>query len=112
MRETIGELVAAWQAGDAHRASAFFASQGEYREADGEAIVGRDALLARFQRFFRDGPPWQFDVDEIIAEDERAAVFYRFALKTSSGWQERAGCALVRRESGLLTQWREYSTRS
>jgi uncharacterized protein (TIGR02246 family) len=109
LRESIEELIAAWQAGDALRASAFFAPDGTYCEAGREPLRGREALLGHFQRFFRDGPPWRIDVDDIVADGERAAVLYRFALKGSTGWKESAGCALVQREGGLITQWREYS---
>ena len=105
----IEELVSAWKTYDAHRASAFFASEGIYLESGREPIQGRDAIFAHFQRFFRDGPPWRFEIDDIVAEDDRAAVSYRFFIKGSTGqWQERAGCALVRREAGLIAYWREY----
>lgn len=105
----IEELISAWKTNDAHRASAFFAPDATYHESGHEPIVGREAIFAHFQRFFRDGPPWQFEVDEIVAEDERAAIAYRFAVKGSTGgWQERDGCAFVRREAGLIVYWREY----
>ena len=105
----IQELVSAWKANDALRASAFFAPEATYHESGREPLVGRDAIFAQFQRFFRDGPAWRFDVEEIIAEDDCAAIAYRFAVKGPAGdWQERAGCALLRREAGLIVQWREY----
>jgi uncharacterized protein (TIGR02246 family) len=109
LRETIDELVDAWRAGDALRACAFFAPDGAYCEAGGQAIAGRDALLAHFQRFFRDGPPWRFEIDDVVIDGERGAVFYRFSVKGATGWRESAGCALVRREGGLVSLWREYS---
>ena len=109
MQALIEELVAAWQANDALRACAFFAPDGLYHEAGREPILGRDAIFAHFQRFFRDGPPWRFEVDEILAEGDRAAVGFHFSIKGAAGdWRERAGCALVRRSGGLITQWREY----
>ncbi len=105
----IEELVSAWKTNDAHRAAAFFAPDAIYHESGREPIGGREAIFAHFQRFFRDGPPWQVDVDEIIADGDCAAVAYRFAVKASTGdWHERAGCALVRRECGLIAFWREY----
>lgn len=105
----IDELISAWKTYDAHRASAFFSPEATYHESGREPIVGREAILAHFQRFFRDGPPWQFEVDDVVAEEERAAVTYRFSVKAMTGeWQERAGCAIVRRENGLIVYWREY----
>ncbi len=109
LRALIDELVAAWQSGDALRASAFFAADGRYHEAGRAAIEGREAILAHFQRFFRDGPPWKFAVDACIVEDERAAVAYRFSIRIADGtWRGSEGCALVRREGGLIAEWREY----
>ncbi len=109
MRELIAELVAAWQAGDALRASAFFAPDGRFHEAGRDPIVGREAILAHFQRFFRDGPPWRFDASEAIVETDRAALAYRFAVLDAGGaWRASDGCALARREAGLLVEWREY----
>ncbi|HEV7180504.1 MAG TPA: nuclear transport factor 2 family protein [Candidatus Baltobacteraceae bacterium] len=109
MRALIDELVAAWQTNDAYRASAFFAPEGVYHESGRDPIVGRDAILVHFQRFFRDGPAWRFDVDDIVAEEDAAALAYRFSLKgNASEWLERAGCALVHRKNGLIVYWREY----
>ncbi|HUA09807.1 MAG TPA: nuclear transport factor 2 family protein [Candidatus Acidoferrales bacterium] len=107
-RELVEELVDAWQAGDAHRAAAFFAPQGVYRESGREAIVGRDAIYAHFARFFRDGPAWRFTIDELVAEGDRAAVAYRFEINTEGTWRAREGCALVHCSDGLVTLWREY----
>lgn len=105
----IEELVSAWQVHDAHRASAFFAPDGVYHESGREAIAGREAIREHFQRFFRDGPAWRIDLDETIVEGERAAVSYRFGVSGGGGvWQTREGCALVRREGGLIALWREY----
>ncbi|MHB8146283.1 MAG: nuclear transport factor 2 family protein [Vulcanimicrobiaceae bacterium] len=108
-RALVEELVGAWQTNDALRASAFFAINGVYAESGRAPIEGRAAILEHFQRFFRDGPAWRIEVDEIVAEDDRAAVAYRFSIKGRTGnWRERAGCALVRREDGLIALWREY----
>lgn len=106
--ETIEELVRAWMRGDAWRASAFFAPDAVFHEAGREPIHGRDAIAAHFARFFRDGPVWRFTIDDVIADGERAALAFRFELRIADEWRERAGCALVRREAALLTEWREY----
>lgn len=108
VRSLIEELIAAWQANDAHRASAFFATDGVYHESGGAKIEGREAIFEHFQRFFRDGPAWRIDVDDIVVDGERAAVAYRFAIATGGAWQTREGCALVRYEGGLVSSWREY----
>ncbi|MGA7569540.1 MAG: nuclear transport factor 2 family protein [Candidatus Aquilonibacter sp.] len=108
LRELIEELVGAWQSGDAHRAAAFFAPDGVYHESGEEPLVGRDAIFAHFARFFRDGPAWRFEIDEMIVEGERAAVAYRFGVNRSGVWNERGGCAFVHCKERLISQWREY----
>lgn len=92
------------------RAAAYFTLDGTYGEAGREPIAGRHALVAHFTRFFRDGPRWRFDVDEILAEGARACVVYRFAVEGTGGtWSERAGCAVVRFDTnGAISAWREY----
>ena len=112
LQSLITELIGAWQANDALRACAFFAPDAVYREAGHEAIVGREAICAYFQRFFRDGPVWRFSVDDVIVEGDRAAIEYRFGVKGhAEEWRERAGCAFVRRAGGLIVEWREYQDR-
>jgi uncharacterized protein (TIGR02246 family) len=108
LRELIEELVGAWQSGDAHRAAAFFAPDGVYHESGEEPLVGRDAIFTHFARFFRDGPAWRFEIDEMIVEGERAAVAYRFGVNRSGVWNERGGCAFVHCKERLISQWREY----
>ena len=108
MRSLIEELITAWQAADAHRASAFFAPDGIYQESGRAPIAGRAAIYDHFQRFFRDGPAWRIDVEDIMVDGERAAVAYRFEVTAGGAWQSREGCALVRREGGLVASWREY----
>ena len=107
--ELLGALFDAWRTGDAHRASALFAPEAQYQEARHDVIAGRDAITAHFTRFFRDGPLWEFVVDEVITTLERAAVMYHFRVKGDDGtWRERAGCAVVHLQGGLITLWREY----
>ncbi|MGC2129515.1 MAG: nuclear transport factor 2 family protein [Candidatus Aquilonibacter sp.] len=107
-RELIEELVGAWQSGDAHRAAAFFAPHGVYHESGEEELVGRAAIFAHFARFFRDGPAWRFEIDEIIVEGEHAAVGYRFDVNRDGVWNTSSGCAVVHCEGSLIAQWREY----
>ena len=108
-REALTRLFDAWKVGDALRSGAHFALEGSYREAGGEPLVGRDAIVAHFTRFFRDGPRFEFFVDDIVVEDNRAAVRYRFAIAdTGSSWRERPGCAFVTFSDGTISEWREY----
>ena len=109
MRMLVDELIEAWKSGDAVRASAFFALDGEYVESGREPIRGREAIQTHFQRFFRDGPNWRLDVDAVVAEADLAAVAYRFSIKGDRDeWGERVGCAFVARRDGLIARWREY----
>ena len=108
LSELIGELARAWESNDAHRAAAFFAPGGIYHESGRDPIVGRDAIFDHFVRFFRDGPAWRFEVEEIIVDGERAAIAYRFAVNRGGTWETRDGAALVWRADGLIARWREY----
>ncbi len=95
-RATLQSLIEAWRCGDALRAAAHFSSDGRYGEAGAE--------------FFRDGPRWRFDVDDMILESDRACVVYRFAVEGAGVvWRERAGCAIVAFDAGgAIAAWREY----
>lgn len=109
LQQLLESVIEAWRQGDAHRACAFFAPDGTFHEAGREPILGRDAIYEHFQRFFRDGPLWRFDVDEVLVQGDRAAVCYRYAVKGAGGsWRERAGCAIVHAADGLIGLWREY----
>lgn len=108
-RELLDTLFEAWDAHDAVRSAACFAEDAVYRESDGNAIVGREAILAHFARFFRNGPPWRFEVDDVLLDGDRAAVTFRFAVKGAGpGWSERGGCAVVRFDGGSVRLWHEY----
>ena len=109
-RETLAQLFASWRQGDALRAAAHFAPDGIYAEAGRAPLMGRDEIVAHFTRFFRDGPRWRFDVDDVILEGDRGCIVYRFGVEGSGAvWRERAGCAIVKfDESGAVAAWREY----
>ncbi len=108
-REALVRLFDSWRTGDALRSGAHFAIDGTYGEARGEPIVGRDAIVAHFTRFFRDGPRFEFFVDDMVVEDNRAAVRYRFAIAAVDGsWREQPGCAFVTFKDGTIAEWREY----
>lgn len=108
-REALEGLFAAWESGDALRAVAHFAPGATYREAKQDPIVGREAILAHFTRFFRDGPRWRIMPRQTTVEGERAAVEYNFGIfDEARGWTERYGCALVHFREGAITEWREY----
>ena len=108
-RESLAGLFAAWQAGDALRSGAHYALGATYREARREPIVGREAIVSHFTKFFRDGPRFEFRVDQTIVEEDVAAVRYRFAvIAPGETWLERPGCAFVTFEAGTIVEWREY----
>ncbi len=108
-REALDGLFDAWKKGDALRSAAHFAMDGVYREAGREPIVGRDAIVAHFTRFFRDGPRFEFHPDETIVEGNRAAVRYHFRIADPHDrWRETHGCAFVIFEDGTIAEWREY----
>ncbi len=109
LRERLGELFDAWRAGDALRSSAFFAPDARYSEAGHETLIGRAAIVQHFTRFFRDGPRFDFDVDETLCDGERAAVRFRFSIYDERGNRtERSGCAFAHFSNGTIVEWREY----
>ncbi len=82
-----------------------------YREPRKEPFRGRSAIAAEFARFGETGVPFRFVVDDVIANEGRVCVVYRFAVPGGEGeaWRERAGCATVRfDERGQIAEWREY----
>ena len=87
-----------------------FAADATYQEAGQAPIRGRDAIRARFDGFAASGVTWTFTVDEVIRNGLSACVVYRFAVfgGASESQRERAGCAVVRCESGHIVAWREY----
>ncbi len=108
-REALDGVFAAWRLGDALRSGAHFALDGVYREARRRPLTGRDAIVGHFTRFFRDGPRWEFFLDDTLVEGERAAVRYRFAIEAEDGtWRERPGCAFVTFADGTIAEWHEY----
>ncbi|MGP6190199.1 MAG: nuclear transport factor 2 family protein [Vulcanimicrobiaceae bacterium] len=108
-RALLESLIEAWRAGDALRAGAHFAADAVYREARHEPLAGREAIVAHFTAFFRDGPPWELEVDDVVLEGERAALRYRFILyPRSAERRERPGCAFVAFGDGGICEWREY----
>lgn len=107
--ELLEGVIAAWRAGDALRAAAYFAPDAVYHEARHDPLRGRAAIAAHFVRFFRDGPLWRFEIDAQIVQGELAALAYRFGVKgAAQEWSERAGCAIIEAAGGLLRSWREY----
>lgn len=109
MRDLLTSLFEAWNAHDALRAAACFAPAAIYREAGGREVAGREEIAGHFAAFFRSGPPWRFEVDDVLVEGDRAAVVFRFAVKgDASDWSERAGCAVVRFDGGLINLWHEF----
>jgi ketosteroid isomerase-like protein len=108
-RERLASLFAAWRTGDALRSGAHFGASATYREANREPLTGREAIVAHFTKFFRDGPRWEFYADETLVDGDRAAVRYRFAVVSGEGARlERSGCAFVTFADGTIVEWREY----
>jgi uncharacterized protein (TIGR02246 family) len=109
VRQSLARLFQEWRAGDALRSGAHFALDATYHEASRDPIAGRPAIVAHFTKFFRDGPAWEFHVDDVIVEGDRAAIRYRFATVSGDGARaERSGCAFVTFRDGTIAEWREY----
>ena len=107
----LASVLDAFARGDLADAAAAFAANATYREAGKPPVRGRQAIAAHFARFADSGAAWQFLVDDVITNGDRACVVYRFAVPEGDGgaWRERAGCALVRFDGrGQIAQWREY----
>jgi ketosteroid isomerase-like protein len=109
--ESLASVLDAFAHGELAGVAATFAENAAYREARRPPILGRDAIAAEFARYAASGQPFRFEVDEVIADADRACVVYRFATPGGQGepWRERAGCATVRiDERGQIMEWREY----
>jgi len=104
-------VLAAFARGDLTAAAAGFGERVTYCEARKPAVHGRSAVAAHFARFAATGAAWQFLVDDVITNGDRACVVYRFVVPGGDGTArlERAGCALVRLDArGQIAEWREY----
>jgi ketosteroid isomerase-like protein len=106
----LANVLGAFARRDLAGAAAAFAEDGVYREARKPAVRGRAAVAAYFARFAASGAAWEFVVDDVLADGDRACVVYRFAAGgDGEARRERAGCALVRFDGrGQIAQWREY----
>ena len=71
-------------------------------------MVGRDAIVSHFTKFFRDGPAFRLIVTDAICEAQRCAVFYTFELHRDEAWVKKDGIALVHIENGLVSLWKEF----
>ncbi|MDQ6926264.1 MAG: nuclear transport factor 2 family protein, partial [Candidatus Eremiobacteraeota bacterium] len=103
--------LAAFARGDLGAGAAGFGEHAIYCEARKPALRGRAAVAAHFARFAASGAAWEFRVDDVIEDADRACVVYRFTVPEGDGTgrHERAGCALVRLdERGQIAEWREY----
>ncbi len=105
-------ILEAFEEGDLERAAGCFAERGVYRESGGQPpIVGRPAIAAHYAAYTASGVRWRFLVDDVIGDEDRACVVYRFQIAEGDGetWRERAGCATVRLDAGgQIAEWREY----
>ncbi|MEA2687873.1 MAG: SnoaL-like domain [Candidatus Eremiobacteraeota bacterium] len=109
--ETLASVLDAFARGKLAEAAERFAEHASYREVRKAPVLGRAAIAAEFARFAASGVPFRFEVDDVIANADRACVVYRFAVPGGSGepWRERAGCAIVRFDDcGQIAEWREY----
>ena len=102
----MADLAAAWNAGDADSASAFFANEAVYLEPAGKKFYqGRAVLRDLFERTCQKAPmriSWQH-----VFFDEPTQTG---AAEFSFEWSGRAfkGVAIVLLEKGLVSRWREY----
>ncbi|MDQ6943506.1 MAG: nuclear transport factor 2 family protein [Candidatus Eremiobacteraeota bacterium] len=107
----LAAVLAAFTRGDLAAAAAVFAEHATYREARKPPVHGQAAVAAHFAAFAALETAWEFLVDDVIVDGDRACVVYRFALPGGDGKVrlERAGCALVRLDGrGQIAEWREY----
>ncbi len=109
-RGTLASVLAALERGEVAGVADRFAEDAVYHEARKDPIRGREAIAAEFARFAA-AVPFRMLVDDVIENEARACVVYRFAVPggTNGSWRERAGCATVRLdERDQIAEWREY----
>ena len=56
IRKTGGDFIKAFNAGDAKAIAALWTKEGEYLQADGDELKGRDAIEKDFAEFFKNNP--------------------------------------------------------
>jgi hypothetical protein len=99
-------LAAAWNGGDADKASAYFANEAVYVEPAGKKFYqGRTVLRDLFERTCQKAPmkiSWQ----HVFFDEPSQTGAAEFAFE----WSGRAfrGVAIVLLENGLVSRWREY----
>lgn len=107
----LATLLEAFAQGDLGAAARTFGERGAYHEAHKEPIRGRAAIAAHFTRFAESGAAWEFVVEDVLVDGDRACVVFRYAHAggAAQGRLERDGCALVSFDGrGQIAQWREY----
>ncbi len=109
-RALMAELAAAWNAGDARTAAAFFVEDAVYLEPSGRKFYRSRAALEDLFRQTSQKAPMTIAWRRVYFDEasQTGAAEFDFA------WNGRAlqGVALVDLEDGLVSRWREYQVES
>jgi uncharacterized protein (TIGR02246 family) len=63
IRKTATDFIKAFNAGDAKAVAMFWTKDGEYLQADGDELKGRDAIQKDFVDFFKSNPKATLEID-------------------------------------------------
>jgi uncharacterized protein (TIGR02246 family) len=63
IRKTAADFIKAFNAADANAVAAFWTKEGEYLQANGDELKGRDAIRKDFAEFFKDNPKATIEIN-------------------------------------------------
>jgi limonene-1,2-epoxide hydrolase len=108
VRDFMAAFTAAWPTGDAATLSRFFSEDAEYCNGPGEAVIGREAILADLVRMMSLGGQVDADIRHLLSDGAVVMTervdYVRLGTKTAA--LRIAGVFEV--DDGVITGWRDY----
>ena len=112
----VQRFAAAFNGADVDGLLACFTDDATYRDGFFGPHAGRAALRAMFERMFREGRDYRWQMDAIVADAHRAAAEWTFgytataAVPRSEGRRVRfSGMSIFDLDGGRIRAYREYA---
>lgn len=107
--QMVHEMCAAVDAGEAERFGAWFADDATYRFANGEVLVGRDAVVAATAGAAGSLPWVRHSVDQVAEVGDQLFCRFTIATATADGTKVELPCVTVIEMSGdAITDYRVH----